>query len=292
MKSTAQPTSRTLAVPGAVLTYDVRSPGASKEPALLLAGWPMGATGFAALLAQISDRTVVTYDPRGVDRSSRSDDAQKSNPDLNADDLHRLVAALGGGPIDLFGTSGGAVNGLALVAHHPNDVRVLIAHEPPLASALPDRDAVVAAMRDIEETYARSGFGAAMAKFILLAGHRGPITRDFVDQPAPDPRMFGLPTTDDGSRTDVLLQKMVGDYELDFDAIRSAATHVIVAAGNASDGEIANRGAHAVAERLGMQPVIFPGGHGGFMEHDFGRPGSPGMFAEKLLEVLAQVPAG
>jgi pimeloyl-ACP methyl ester carboxylesterase len=281
-------TTRKLEVPGAVLTYDVRSHGPSNEPVLLLAGWPMGASGFAALVTNLTDRTVVTYDPRGVERSVRTDDARKSNPDMNADDLHHLIGELGAGPVDFFGTSGGAINGLALVARHKNDVRVLIAHEPPLASVLPDREAAVAAMRDIEETYMRSGFGPGMAKFIALASHRGPIPADFVDQPAPNPQMFGLPVEDNGLRDDVLLQNFIGDYELDFDSIGSAPTRIVVVAGDASEGELANRGAHAVADRLGTEPIIFPGGHGGFMDEDYGRTGQPDKFAAKLLEVLSQ----
>jgi len=288
MSSPGDLTTRTLEVPGAVLTYDVRSHGRSSQPPLLLAGWPMGSSGFAALVTNLPDRTVVTYDPRGVERSVRTDDARESNPDMNADDLHLLIGELGGGPVDLFGTSGGAVNGLALVARHKNDVRVLIAHEPPLASTLPDREAAVAAMTDIQETYMRSGFGAGMAKFIAVASHRGPIPDDFVDQPAPNPLMFGLPAEDDGSRDDVLLGNIIGDYELDFEAILSAPTRIIVAAGDASDGELANRGAHAVADRLGIEPVLFPGGHGGFMDEDYGRTGHPDKFAAKLLAILSQ----
>ena len=132
----------------------------------------------------------------------------------------------------------------------------------------------------------RSGFGAGMAKLIALASHRGPIPADFLDRPAPDPQMFGLPTEDDGSRGDVLLSRMIGDYELDFDAIRSAPTRVIVGAGEASEGELANRGAHAIADRLDTEAVIFPGGHGGFSDNDYGRPGKAEEFATKLREVL------
>jgi pimeloyl-ACP methyl ester carboxylesterase len=36
-------------------------------------------------------------------------------PEQQADDVYRLLAALGGGPAEVFGNSGGAVAGLALV---------------------------------------------------------------------------------------------------------------------------------------------------------------------------------
>ena len=282
-------TTNTLDVPGALLTYDVRSNTASTEPVLLMIGSPMGAAGFDTLAGHFSDRTVVTYDPRGVERSRKTDDATESTPDQHADDLHRVISALGHGPVDLFASSGGAVNGLALVAHHPEQVRILVAHEPPTAQVLPDREPALAAAKDVNETYKRRGFGTAMAKFIALVSHKGEISADYVDQPAPDPAMFGLPTEDDGSRNDPLLaQNMVSctHYQPDFDALRAASTRIVLAAGTESGGEMAHRGAEAVAERLGTTPVAFPSGHAGFLGGEYGQRGEPDAFAATLREVL------
>ena len=130
-----EPKTHTLDVPGVTLIYDVRSNDSSTEPILLLIGSPMGAAGFGTLSGYFTDRTVVTYDPRGVERSVRTDDATESTPDYDADDLHRLIAALDAGPVDIFASSGGAVNTLALVASHPEQVGTLVAHEPPAAQA-------------------------------------------------------------------------------------------------------------------------------------------------------------
>ena len=116
--------------------------------------------------------------------------------------MHRIIQELGGGPVDLFATSGGAVNALALVAAHPDEVRTLIAHEPPLPTLLPDREAAMAVARAVHETYEQRGRGAGMAHFITLVSHRGEFTADFAQQPGPDPAMFGMPAEDDGSRTD------------------------------------------------------------------------------------------
>jgi pimeloyl-ACP methyl ester carboxylesterase len=284
-----EPTTRTLDVPGAVLTYDVRPNDASTEPALLMIGSPMGAAGFGTLAGHFTDRTVVTYDPRGVERSKRTDGASESTPDEHADDLHRLIAALGAGPVDLFASSGGAVNALALVARHPEQVRTLVAHEPPAAQVVPEREAALAAGVDIHETYLRSGSGPAMAKFIALVSHKGPVPTDFADRPAPDPAMFGLPTEDDGSRDDPLLgQNMVSctHYQHDFDALREASTRIVIGAGAESEGELAHRAGVAVAERLGTAPVTFPSGHGGFLGGEYGQMGAPEAFAAKLREVL------
>jgi pimeloyl-ACP methyl ester carboxylesterase len=284
------PTTRTLDVPGATLTYDIRLNEHSTEPILVLIGSPMGASGFGTLAQHFTDRTLVTYDPRGSERSVKTDPASQSTPDEHADDLHRIVEAIGGGPVDLFASSGGAVNALALVAKHPEDVRTLVAHEPPLASALPDRESAMAATRAIQETYHRSGWGAAMAHFIAVTSHQGPFTAANAAQPAPDPAVFGLPTEDDGTRTDVLFgQNMITctHYEPDFDALRAATTRIVIAAGEESDGQMASRGAFAVAERLGTTPVMFPSGHGGFLGGEYGQTGKPDAFAARLREVLA-----
>lgn len=293
MTTQTEPIAHTLEVPGAVLTYDVRSPGAGagvpSAPVLLLIGSPMGAGGFGTLADHFPDRTVVTYDPRGVERSSKADPASPSTPEEHADDLHRLIAELDAGPVDLFASSGGAVNALALVAAHPGDVRTLVAHEPPLASVVPDREGAMAFTRAIHDTYQRSGFGPAMAQFILAVSHRGPMDADFASRPAPDPAMFGMPTQDDGTRTDPLLgQNIVSctHHEPDIAALRAASTRIVMAAGADSDGQLACRAAFALAEQLGTEPVIFPDGHGGFLGGEYGQTGDPDGFAAKLREVL------
>ena len=279
----------TLDVPGAVLHYEVRSNESSTAPVLLVIGSPMGAAGFGTLAGHFADRTVVTYDPRGVEGSRRTDGATETTPDEHADDLHRLISALGAGPVDVFASSGGAVNALALVSRHPEQVRTLVAHEPPSAQVLPDREQALAACLNVHETYERSGFGPAMSQFITLVGHKGPITADFADRAAPNPADFGLPTEDDGSRDDPLLgQNIVSctHYRHDFEALRAASTRIVIAAGTESEGEMANRAAVAVAAQLGTQPVAFPSHHGGFLGGEYGMTGEPEAFADALRHVL------
>jgi hypothetical protein len=129
-----------------------------------------------------------------------------------------------------------------------------------------------------------------MAHFIAVSSHEGPFTAEIAGQPAPDPAMFGMPTEDDGSRTDPMLgQHMITSthYEPDVDALGSASTSIVMAAGEESEGQMTSRGAFAVAERLGTKPVIFPSGHGGFLGGEYGQTGQPDAFAAKLREVLA-----
>jgi hypothetical protein len=130
-----------------------------------------------------------------------------------------------------------------------------------------------------------------MAHFFTVVSHRGPFTADLVSQPAPDPAAFGMPTEDDGSRTDPMLGESivtVTHYEPDFEGLRAASTGIVVAAGEKSQGEMANRGAYATAERLGVEPVVFPSDHGGFLGGEYGQTGDPDAFAEKLRQVLSE----
>jgi hypothetical protein len=123
-RPTMETQTHTLETPDVDLVYDVHgpSPTAGGRPPLLMAGHPMDASGFDTLASYFSDRTVVTYDPRGIGRSIRKDGRDDRTPELHAADLHALITALGVGPVDVFASSGGAVNALALVAEHPGDV--------------------------------------------------------------------------------------------------------------------------------------------------------------------------
>src|SRR5215469_14760716 len=229
-----QPETHTIDAPGAVIHYDVRRNEASTQPVLLLIGSPMGATGFGTLAGHFTDRTVVTYDPRGADRSKRNDGALRTTTEEHADDLHRLILALNAGPVHIFASSGGAVNALALVAKHPEQVRTLVAHEPPAGQVLEDREQVLAACDGMHQTYLREGFGPAMAKFIALVSYDGPIPAGFADQPGPDPANFGLPTQDDGTRDNPLLglnMPSTISHHHDFDALRAAPTRIVVGVG-------------------------------------------------------------
>lgn len=282
----------TLDVPGAALTYDVRAATApADEPPLLLIGLPMGAEGFTTLANHFADRTVVTYDPRGAERSTRTPGSDLPGIAVHADDVHRIIETVGGGPVDLLASSGGAVVALELAATCPGDLRTVVAHEPPLPSVLPDRVAMVAAMTDIHDTYQAKGFGAAMAKFIALVMVEGELTTEYVDAPAPDPAVFGMPTEDDGSRDDLMLgvnMLTLPPYEPRYEALRTGTPRVLIAVGAETGEQMTGRSARGAAALLGAEPVVFPGGHSGFSGGEYGQPaGRPVQFATRLREVLA-----
>ena len=179
---------------------------------------------------------------------------------------------------------------LAFVAAPPDEDRTLLAHEPPLVSALPDREAALAAIHDVQDTYERDGLGPGMAKFLGLVLHSGELPTDWTEQSAPEPAQFGLPTEDDGSRQDPMLGRghivNTAGYEPDYDAILSAPTRVIVAYGTESDGLLTQRAAMAVAAALGVESTRFPSDHGVFLGGEYGQTGDPDAFTTQLRQVL------
>ncbi len=275
-QTSAQPVVRSLAVPGATLHYEVRGSG----PALAVIGSPMTASEFASVADALAvDHTVVTYDPRGLGASPIDNPAQDSTPELRADDVAAILEDLGAGPADVFGSSGGAVTGLALAAKYPGWVRTLVAHEPPLLELLPASDAARqrAATRDIIATFHSDGPGAAMAKFMATAGFDQSEDGTPVQQgppPAPSEMAKQLADLSRFFNHELLCTTT---YVPDVQALKTA--RIVVGIGAESEHLITHGTSLALCRRLGIEPVVFPGDHGGFMA-------APAEFANALRAVL------
>jgi pimeloyl-ACP methyl ester carboxylesterase len=226
----------------------------------MLVGHPMGALGFAAIAPLLSeDYTVVTYDPRGFARSTIDDPDQDAEPDLLADDVRRVLEAVGDGPAHVFGSSGGAVTALALVARYPGHVKTLVAHEPPLALLLPDAEEARAGIEDVYDTYRDAGIGAAWRRFSTFSGiEMRPQGEDGTPQ---SPSAEAVATSERFFRHGLL---SIALYQPDFSALQGMPVRVVIAGGTTSKGEFAQRTAVALAERLGTPLIDFPGGHAGF----------------------------
>jgi pimeloyl-ACP methyl ester carboxylesterase len=275
----------------AEIAYDLHGPIPTVDgrPPLFMIGQPMDAGGFATLASYFPERTVVTYDPRGLGRSIRRDGRTENSPTIQADDVHGVIEVLGAGPVEMFASSGGAVTALALVTAYPDDVSILVAHEPPIIPVLPDAEAAERSRAGIREAYEARGSGAGMAAFIAMTSWQGEFTEEYFAQPAPDPAAFGMPSEDDGRRDDPLLSDRswaVSSYRPDTERLLAAPTRIVIAVGEESMGTFTGRTAVATAEALGQQATVFPSHHGGFMGGEFGYAGQPEAFARKLHAVL------
>jgi pimeloyl-ACP methyl ester carboxylesterase len=189
----------------------------------------------------------------------------------------------------MFASSGGAVTALALVAAYPDDVTILVAHEPPMIPVLPDAEAAERARAGFRDAYEAKGSGAGMAAFIAMTSWRGEFTDDYFAQPTPDPAQFGMPAEDDGKRDDPLLSERswaVSSYRPDVDALAVAPTRIVIAVGEESGDTFTGRTSVATATLLGQQVTVFPSHHGGFLGGESGYAGQPETFARKLRAVL------
>jgi pimeloyl-ACP methyl ester carboxylesterase len=283
----------TLETAEADIVYDVLGPLPTGDgrPPLFMIGQPMDASGFRTLASYFPDRTVITYDPRGLGRSIRKDGRVDNVPTVQADDVHAVIGALDVGPVEMFASSGGAVTALALVAAYPNDVTVLVAHEPPLVPVLADAGAAERAVAQFRDAYAAKGLGSGMAAFIAMTSWRGEFNEEYFARPTPGPAQFGMPAEDDGSRDDPLLSDRsaaVTSYRPDFDALVAAPTCIVIAVGEESAGTFTGRTSVSTAGLLGQQATVFPSHHGGFVGGDSGYAGQPEAFARRLRDVLTE----
>ena len=284
-------TTHTLETNGADIVYDVHGPlpAAGGRPPLFMIGQPMDASGFSTLASYFPDRTVITYDPRGLARSVRKDHRTDHSPTVQAEDVHAVIKALGVGPVEMFASSGGAVTALALVAAYPNDVTILVAHEPPLVPVLSDAAAAERALALVRDAYQAGGRGAGMAAFIAMTSWPGEFSDAYFARPAPDPAQFGMSAEDDGSRDDPVLSdrsSAVSGYHPDFAALAASPARIVIAVGEESLDVFTGRTSAATAALLGQQATVFPSHHGGFMGGDSRYAGQSEAFASRLREVL------
>lgn len=249
----------TIKVPGAQIYYEVEGTG---PVLLMIPGGPADAGAFLGLVEQLKDRyTTVAYDPRGNSRSTLDGPPEDQDVPQHADDAARLIDSLGSGPVHVLGSSGGAQIGLALAALYPDRVKTLVAHEPPCATVLPEAEEVLAGMREVTETHRTSGWMAASAVFGKVIG-----MEDYEQPEGEIP-----PEVQEG------MNRMMGNmdyffghgmslasYEPDVEALRSGTPRVVVGIGTTSAGQLAYRTGKALAAKLGGEPVVFPGDHGGF----------------------------
>ncbi|WAZ26740.1 alpha/beta hydrolase [Streptomyces cinnabarinus] len=263
-----------LKVPGARLHYEVRGEG----PLIVLVGAPMDSAAFAPLAELLAtDHTVLTTDPRGINRSKLDDPGQDSTPQLRADDLSRLIARIDAGPAIVVGSSGGAVSALALAQTHPDQVHTVVAHEPPLIELLEDSEQLRTGTEDLIATYLADDVTGAWKKFFAQANITMP--EPLIEQ------MFGgerdPQQVADERRWFAHEMRASTYWQPDPAALRAATTRIVVGIGDDSAGQLCDRTSRALADSLGTEPTTFPGGHIGFVE-------TPDLFATRLRMVVRE----
>lgn len=274
------PTQHTLSVPGASLYYEIRGSG----PLLLLIPGGNGDTGtFDALAQRMADRyTVVVYDRRGFSRSPLAGEPV-DRVRTDAADAAALLRHLAEGPAYVLGSSSGAIVALELLCTQPELVRTLVAHEPPAATYLPDRDTWLEFLDGIYEKSRTEGTMAAMGAFAAGVGLKPPSRPGPEDASPEETAMMGR-----------IQQNLVFwmEHELrqcprhrfDMDRLRAAKDKLVLTVGHDSKDTFPARPNMVFGEQLGLPVVEFPSDHVGYVK-------APDEFAAQLHELLAPTEA-
>ncbi len=262
-------TSATVHTEGADIAYDVEGQG----PLLLLvAGGNGDSRRFIKLSAQLADRyTVVRYDRRANLRSTGDthgflDMAQQGR------DAAAVIRAVGNEPAYVFGNSAGANIALKLTEDHPQHVRGLVDHEPPITDILPDGTQWRVFFDKVSDTFRTEGGPAAMRLF----------ASSFVgfDKHAATPG-------DQSGENDRFLEyefHAINHFVPNLDALRKGGVPMVTAAGRASGDAFYAQTARELARVLPCPCVDVIGNH---LAYAF----EPVIFANELHEILSTLPA-
>jgi pimeloyl-ACP methyl ester carboxylesterase len=265
-------------VPGARLYYETRGSG---PVLLLIVGGSGDASTFHRSADLLADRyQVITYERRGFSRSPLDGPVPEQRLTTDGDDAHRLLAQVTDEPAHVFGSSSGAIVSLDLATRYPDQIRSVIAHEPPLVNLLPDGDRWLAVMDKVYDTYRESGVDAAVQKFGEAMGVASPMAALAGRIPPPE-------VADMIARIKLnlvfWLENEVRQYPRyipDVAALKAMSDRIVLGSGLDSQDRFPYRPNAVLAEQLGLPIAMFAGGHVGYATH-------PAEFAARLHDVLS-----
>jgi pimeloyl-ACP methyl ester carboxylesterase len=214
--------------------------------------------------------TVLTYDRRGNSRSRLRTDPTKLRVEQQSADARAVLEDNGMSSASVFGSSSGAVIGLDLAARSPRAVELLVAHEPPVVSVLSDAEQWSAFFEELDRIVEEQGVGPALMKFMSSVGHAE-------DEPRPPELMQRLAGNwDFFARYEM---RPVAEFVPDLAALGESKVPLAFAGGHESRPYYYCRAGEALAARLGVDFVEFPGHHMAYLD-------DPDSFAPILRQTL------
>lgn len=282
------------------LYAEVRGSG----PALVLVPGGGGDAGlYEDVVPLLAERyTVITYDRRGNSRSPLASPDDPVDVDTQARDVIALLDRLGIRQAAVFGSSGGAIIALALVAHHADRLTCAVVHEPPLMGVLepdsPERAIIEGIYRCAQENGAMRGFAelgamtmsnppwlfrSTAGRAFVAAGSRAMLAVGRVLQ------VFSGRTADTMTRVlgnvEILFARELPefcDYAVDMEGLGDCPVPWALATGADSAGRPYDRPARVLANRVGVDCVSFPGGHTSYQE-------DPSAFTRRLTFLVKEL---
>ncbi len=216
---------------------------------------PVATPSIADSLAD--EYTVLTYDRRGNSRSPLRTDPTKLRVEVQRADALAVLEYNGMSSASVFGSSSGAVIALDLAARSPDAVELLVAHEPPVVSVLDDAEQWFAFFEELDRIVDEQGVGPALVKF-----------------------MSSVARAEDEPRPAELMQRLAGNWDFfaryemrpvvefvpDLEALGESEVPLVLAGGHESWPYYYCRAGEALAARLGVDFVEFPGHHMAYLD--------------------------
>ena len=259
-------------MPGANIYYQVRGSG----PFLLLIHGGGGETEKYQYIAEdlAGLYTVVTYDRRGHSRSIPDNPNEDYSVRIHSEDAHLLLSNLTNEPVFLFGSSSGAVIGLDLCIRHPEQIQVMIPHEPVLLQLLFDeeREQAIKFLEDMRKNH-KNEVEKLLSNLYTDTNFSGQTKDEKTEHLLKNSTYF----------VDYEIPGIIR-YSLDIHRLKnilgSTSMKIIPAGGMDSREFFAYQCSVKLSEELATKFIEFPGHHGGYntLQHK--------EFAEKLHEVL------
>lgn len=263
-----------LTVPSAQVYYEVEGSG----PLLILIPGASG-TGesFRPLVSHLTAHyQVVIYDRRGFSQSKLGGPQDYTHRlATDADDVRRLIEHVTDQPAMVFGNSSGALVALEVLIRFPERVQIVMAHEPPIVSLLPDEGEWLSFFDRVYETSRTQGVPAAMHQFASrVLGN--------VDHQVLERAMREHANEYTLSNAGYWMEHEVRQYpraEFDLTKLSAHAERIVLAGGRDSREQMTYQPNTILARLFGCDIIDFPGGHLGFLSF-------PAEFAKALVNVL------
>ncbi|MBI5973064.1 alpha/beta fold hydrolase [Staphylococcus caledonicus] len=274
----------TLELQGAKLRYNKVGNG----PVLILIPGANG-TGdiFMPLAQQLKDKfTVVAVDRRGYGQSELTEPLpdEVASPDSryrvkrDAQDIAELAKSLSDEPVYVLGSSSGSIVAMHVLKDHPDVVKKIAFHEPPINTFLPDAKYWQDKNAEIIDIAVNEGMPQAMKLF----GETLKISK--IDQQSMSKPAQAENDAESKKRFDEMLGwfkyeiRQYTESDISIDDFNKHKDIITLFNGTASKGSFPHEVNFYISEQTGIDIVDIPGGHLGYVQEPEG-------FANVLLEL-------
>ncbi|MCQ9279889.1 alpha/beta fold hydrolase [Staphylococcus borealis] len=242
---------------------------------------------FMPLAQQLKDKfTVVAVDRRGYGQSELTEPLPEEaiNPDSryrvkrDAQDIAELAKSLSDEPVYVFGSSSGSIVAMHVLKEHPDVVKKIAFHEPPINTFLPDATYWQDKNAEIIDIAINEGMPQAMKLFGETL-QISKLDQQYMSKPAQAEN-----DADSKKRFDEMLGwfkyeiRQYTESDISIDDFKKHKDIITLLNGTASKGSFPQEVNFFISEETGINIIDIPGGHLGYVQEPEG-------FANVLLEM-------